>query len=252
MNFERFLESYNVIDKLERSGWTDPNYLSCIIGMGVITSLILLMRESTYHIMYKIFYVLTIGLSIISQVLMASRGGLLCVSVSVVVLLLFANIKFRYKLLLLIAIFSFVVFLYTNNYFELLVYRIEHDTGDGSGRLDIWKLKLHEFFSEGNIGDWIFGLGHSSAFKLGYGESGFGFHNDYLAILCGYGLFGLMAFLYFLFILPFKHIKARSVIVFSMIVYLALACMTLEPMSAGRFPYIAFYALILIYAKVEQ
>lgn len=251
-NFDKFLQSYDGSGNFERSGWTDPNYLSCIIGMGVITSLILLMKESTCNISHKIFYILTIVLSFISQVLMASRGGLLCVSVSVITLILFADIKSRYKLLLITILSLFLIFLYTNNYLDLLIHRIETDAEGGSGRLDIWRLKLNEFISDGNIFNWIFGLGYISAFKLGFGESGFGFHNDYLAIMCGYGIIGIITFLYLLFVYPFKRIQAQPSIVFSMVIYLALACLTLEPISAGRIPYIAFYALILIYAKVKE
>lgn len=251
LNFDKFLDSYDGTGDFERSGWTDPNYLSCIIGMGVITSLILLMKVPK-SIAFKIFYIFTILISIISQVLMASRGGLLCVSVSVIIFILFSKIRFHYKLLTLIALLAFIIFLYSNNYLDLLMHRIEGDSDGGSGRLDIWMLKLQEFISEGNIVDWIFGLGYISAFKLGFGENGFGFHNDYLAIMCGYGVVGLMTFLYLLFIYPFKHIQAQRSVVFSLVIYLALACLTLEPISAGRIPYIAFYALIIIYAKVKE
>mgnify|MGYP003308199786 CR=1 FL=1 len=38
LNYDQFLASYNANDRMERSGWTDPNYLSCIIGMGSIVT----------------------------------------------------------------------------------------------------------------------------------------------------------------------------------------------------------------------
>lgn len=252
INYEQFLESYNSADSIDRSGWTDPNYLSCIVGMGVVTSLILLLKERNARFILRLMWCSTIVLSFVAQVLMASRGGLLCVCVASMILIFFANVKFKYKLLITILLLALLVFLYSNNFFELLIYRVNNDTvGGGSGRIDIWKLKIREFITEGNICQWIFGIGYESAFRLGFGPSGFGFHNDFLAILCGYGLVGCIVFCYLLFIYPFRRIKSEKAIVFSMIIYLALACMTLEPISVGRLPYMGFYALIIVYANTE-
>ena len=251
-NYDTFLETYNQLDKLERSGWTDPNYLSCIIGSGVITSLILVLKERKSSFLIKIFWVITIFISFFAQVLMASRGGILSVGVASLILILFSDISKRYKVIVVFFISLLITVLYTNDYFELLLYRIENDTGGGSGRLDIWKLKLSTFMSEGNVFSWLFGIGHDRAFKLGSNSSYIGFHNDYLAILCGYGIIGLFAFIYLLFVRPFKYTCNDRSIVLSLVVYLAVTCLTLEPISAGRIPFIGFYALILICANIRE
>lgn len=245
INYEQFLESYNSTDNLDRSGWTDPNYLSCLIGMGIVTSLILILKERTAKLYLKILWWSTIVISFISQVLIASRGGLLCVAITSLILILFADIKFKFKLFILIVATIFLFFLYNNNYFDLLIYRVENDVSGGSGRLGIWELKINAFIAENNILSWIFGVGYDSAFRLGYDTNGFGFHNDYLAILCGYGLVGVIIFTYLLFVYPFQRITSDKFIVISLVSYLAVTCLTLEPISAGRLPYIGFYALIL-------
>jgi len=252
-NYEAFLETYNQFDGQERSGWTDPNYLSCVIGSGVITSLILLLKEQKTSIFIKIFWVITIVVCFVAQVLMASRGGMLSVGVAVLILILFSKISNFYKVILILIISLFITVLYTNDYFELLLYRVENDTSSGgSGRVDIWDLKISTFISEGNVFNWLFGIGHDQAYKLGFSGNGRAFHNDYLAILCGYGVVGLLTFLYLLFIRPFKNIRNDRSIILALVLYLAVTCLTLEPISAGRITFIGFYSLILICAKTEN
>lgn len=250
-NYETFLVTYNHLDRQERSGWTDPNYLSCVIGSGIVTSLILLLKERA-NILIKIFWAITMGLSFVAQLLMASRGGVLSVGVAVAILILFSNTSKLNKVVLVLLISLLIYELYTNNYFELLIYRIENDTGGGSGRFDIWDLKLSSFISEGNVFSWLFGIGYDRAFKMGTTGGLMGFHNDYLAILCGYGVIGFLTFLYLLFIRPFRYCKKNWPVVLSLVAYLAVTCFTLEPISAGRITFIAFYALILICAKTES
>lgn len=250
-NYETFLNTYNQFDAIERSGWTDPNYLSCVIGAGIITSLILLIKERKSSVFIRIFWIITIVVSFVAQVLVASRGGILSVGVAAMILILFSKISKFYKVLLILLLSLFITILYTNDYFELLLYRVENDTNGGSGRLDIWDLKISTFISEGNVFTWLFGIGHDQAFKLGV-SAGRGFHNDYLAILCGYGLVGLLTFFYLLFIHPFKYVRNDRSIILALVLYLAVTCLTLEPISAGRITFIGFYALILIYSKVKE
>lgn len=252
-NYETFLMTYNQFDGLERSGWTDPNYLSCVIGSGVITSLILLLRERNSSVFVKIFWAITVVVSFIAQILMASRGGLLSVGIAALILILFTNTNKIYKVVIVLLILLMIYELYTNDYFELLLYRIENDTGGGgSGRVDIWKHKFSSFISDGNVFSWLWGVGYDRAFKMGAGGGYMGFHNDYLAILCGYGVIGFLTFLYLLFIRPFRYLNNNWPIVLSLVTYLALTCFTLEPISSGRITFIAFYALILICAKTES
>ena len=251
LNYEAFLDTYNSSDGIQRSGWTDPNYLSCIVGMGVISSLILLIKNNTKRFLLKLFWIVTITISIMSQILLASRGGLLCTSISVMCLIAFINIKTRYKLFLILTLCCFIVFLYNNNYFELLTYRMQNDSTD-SGRMDIWNMKLSLFFQEGNIFTWLFGIGYEKAFRLSYTSQAIGFHNDFLAMFCGYGIIGFVVFVYKIFISPLSNIKNtnRSILI-SLIAYLLIACLTLEPLASGNLTYWAFYYLILLFCKKE-
>ena len=252
INYDLFVESYNASDGVERAGWTDPNYLSCIIGMGILSSVILLTDIESIRPSLKIYCIAVILISIVSQVLLASRGGLLCVSMSLITIVIFSKIKKYYKLLAVLFALLFIIWLYNNSYFDLLLYRMGEDT-TGSGRLGIWNRKLTAFSSECTPINWFFGLGQQSAYQLASTGNGVGFHNDFIAILCSYGLVGVVLFIYILFIYPFKLTdQLNRVKVWSIVIYLTLACLTLEPFAAGRITYFGFYALILFCSREKS
>lgn len=246
-NYERFLVSYNALDGMERSGWTDPNYLSCVIGMGVITSTLLLFTQKGSSLLIKICWITIASFSFAAQLIMASRGGILAVVLAMGIILFALKIKNKYKILAIIACAIFVIILYNYGFFELLEYRIENDSGGGSGRDIIWQAKLNAFVDKANILQWLFGMGSEGALNI-TGQY-VGFHNDYLSTFCSYGLIGLLSLCYLLYY-PIKvAAKYQKTVVLAMVLYLATCSLTLEPLTAGRLTYIAFYFLILIYAK---
>ena len=250
-NYDKFIEDYNAQEGLERSGWIDPNYFSCILGMGVMASLILMIKYSE-NLATKILLILTILFSFISQVILASRGGVLAISVGGLILLVMSKIKIQNKILAGILIVILINWMYTSGYFQLLEYRIQVDAGGGSGRMDIWAAKLKAFFHEGNIMHWIFGFGYVSGFELtGTEGNAVGFHNDIIAVLCEYGIIGLMLFLYWFCYPFFRSSKENKPIVFAMLSYLLIVCATLEPLSSGTLPYFAFYFAILLISKQD-
>lgn len=241
INYQTFIVQYNSIG-LERSGWTDPNYFSCILGMGAVSALIQLMRRESVNALVRLFWIATFIVSVVSQVLLASRGGILAVTVASLVALLFVKIKTKYKLFIFILAIVLVFFMYNNGYFELLEYRIQEDSG-GSARLEIWSKKLDSFFNSDNFFDWIFGYGYDGGLRLGYGHP-VGVHNDYVAMTVEYGFIGL-GFLLWSFIRPYKEAAAKyKSLILSLVVYLAAVCLTLEPLTQGNFAYMSFYLVI--------
>lgn len=252
LNYNRFISDYNSAEGLERSGWTDPNYLSCILGMGLLTAIIQLMTNRNAILIKKIFWIGTSIIIFIAQLLLASRGGILATIGALCVLLFFANISRNYKFIFLGVGFLLAVTLYVAGYFDLFLYRVENDDGTGSGRLDIWIGKLQAFADQTNPLIWLFGMGYDSAFRLAawgiWGTTIVGFHNDYIALLCGYGIVGLILFIWYL-LYPFIIApRPAKPVVLSMLSYIVLACCTLEPFSAGRLTYYGFYFLMYIYA----
>jgi O-antigen ligase len=125
---------------------------------------------------------------------------------------------------------------------------MENDSMD-SGRMEIWSAKLLLFINDGNIFTWLFGIGYENAFNLSDSSQTMGFHNDFLAILCGYGVLGLILFIYIIFIVPFANIhRSDRPILISLIVYLLIASLTLEPLASGNITFWAFYYLILLFS----
>jgi len=242
-----FIETYNTAEGLDRMGWTDPNYFGCVIGMGTVVALIEMMRKKK-SIVYKLFLLTTIMLSLITLGLNASRGAMLAVAVSSMIIILISEVQWFYKILISLLLCGIVAYLYANQYFDLLIYRIEADNGTGSGRSDIWLIKLKTLVNDGNPLKWLFGYSYEGGFNLGYRRPT-GFHNDFIAFLVDYGLLGLSLFLAAL-ILPIKRAssKVRPTII-ALVTYLALCCMTLEPITAGRLTYFGFYFYILLLSK---
>lgn len=236
-------------EKLERTGWTDPNYFGMVLGMGAIIGIVQLFgrKWNEIPIFERIIYLAASILSIPVLVLNASRGALLSLVLAFAVLLMFSKTKSVYKLLVVIFSALFIYYLYTNQYFELLEHRIQHEDGTGSERTVIWMSKLDAYLS-GNPLNTLLGYGHhGGVFITGIRD---GFHNDFLAFLVCYGLPGITMLLYMLYY-PIKIVERKVkqrpyVIVF--IVYLATCFLTLEPFSSGFFAFFLFYLYVLIFA----
>ena len=243
---DSFTVEYYALDSgLERSGWMDPNYFGMVIGMGSVTAIMQLIRIKELGLLEKLFYLSTIILSLPTLVLNASRGAILAVGVSVSILLLFSKLRTLYKVILIALITGFICYLYNNSYFDLLEYRILNDSGTGSGRTDIWQRKLSAFVE--NPIYWLTGYGNIGGKELGMGQA-YGSHNDYIAILCAYGLIGILTFVFMLAypIIKLKKEATNKTIVIALTVYMFVVCMTLEPYTAGRLPYFLYYLFVLL------
>lgn len=230
---------------LERSGWTDPNYFGMIVGMGVTTATIEILRKRV-SVWFRILYIGIIILAMPVLVLNASRGALLAVGAMGIVAIFMSKQKLYIKVGIVILIIGFLVYLLNNNYFELLEYRLAQDDGSGSGRIDIWKHKIDVFYSDGNIINYLFGMGNWEAYNLGYSHVQ-GFHNDFVAILVGYGMIGFSIYMYLL-ASPFMSIRNKKVVgIWTLVatVYLAFTGLTLEPLDQGRLPFWGFYFYVL-------
>lgn len=241
---------------LERSGWTDPNYFGMAIGMGCVAASIMLFSVKN-NLLMKSAYLATIGLSLIASVLNASRGAILSITFSMVLLLFFSKVKTRYKTYVIILTVIFLVYLLNNGYFELLEYRIQNDSGGGGGRLEIWGQKLSAYFEDGNLLNILFGYGgdygaNHLAVKLSMKTTGS--HNDFVAFFVNYGPIGLFLLLYLLFT-PFYNFwkyQRKNVPLLAASVYLILCCLTLEPLAFGHLPFFAFIFYTIVISRYYE
>lgn len=230
---------------LERTGWTDPNYFGMLLGMGTVSAFIKMFSGEWKQLsnIDKGIYIAAVALSMPVLLLNASRGAVLSVTVAFVILLVVSKVRSLFKVLFVIVAIIGLAYLYSNHYFDLLLFRIENDDGTGSDRTLIWADKLDAFFN-GNVFQIIIGHGH-------YGGSNItgslvGFHNDYVGFLVDYGFIGLGMLLYWLYYPIAKAMRGDRVKVVVLIVYLAMCFVTLEPLLTGILPYFVFYMFALL------
>ena len=254
---EQFTTSY-YLSGLDRTRWTDPNYFGMFLGMGSVSGLLNLFGKDWRSLgaLEKFIYVAAIVISLPILVLNGSRGALLAIFVALIVLLIISKVKMVYKVLF-IAIAAFgIMYLYSNQYFDLLLYRIANDDGTGSYRTLIWKTKLHEYLNGGII-NMLFGYGQYGGAKLGISTfrdmvSGevVGFHNDYIGFLVDYGVIGFGLFIYFLLypIILVEKGGQDNIYVLIIIIYLSTCFLTLEPIITGVLSYFVFYLYALLIA----
>lgn len=107
-----FQMNYGVGD-FERTEWMDPNYFGCIVGIGVVTSMIELLYNRQLIRYERILFLLVICISLYVLALNGSRGALLATSVSFLVLFLGNGINLKKKVLILCCLCVFLYVLYT-------------------------------------------------------------------------------------------------------------------------------------------
>lgn len=250
VNRNVFVETYS--GDIERSGWTDPNYFGMLVAMGAFAALVALYTKKNTNRFIRFFFITTLLLSILFLISNASRGSILCLGISFIFFVLSSKVNWEYKILVVTGVSLFIYYLYTSNVFNLLIYRLQNDDGTGSGRTDIWMTKIHAW-QGGNLPSYLFGYGYERGLLLGYGSLQ-GFHNDFVALLCDYGIVGLIGFLLFVFY-PLKYIKKykqNRAIIINGIVFLLVCFFTLEPITTGRLPYFFFYFYFLLLAHQNK
>lgn len=248
-----FTNTYAESAGLERTGWMDSNYFSTTIGFSALVSIAMLISQKNNLIETVLFSANTI-LSVIVMVLVASRGGILSLSAGACILLFSSKIKLRYKLFFAILLAAFVIYLFNNDYFALLQYRIEMDETGGSGRTGIWRMKLSEFYASSPLA-WIFGMGFWNGTYLGGNVTNYScFHNDYISYLVCYGIIGFVSYLLFL-TYPIRNSNRKHPIcpvIIALVFYLATVSLTLEPMSSGLLNFFCYYYYILLLMQYSR
>lgn len=238
---------------LERTGWTDANYFGMVLGMGSIISVNeLFVNEQNISKYVKVIFYSCIAISLPVLFMNASRGAILSVSVGMLVTFIGAKIKPIQKYLIIAAFVAFIGLLYTNEYLELFIYRVNNlQGGDATnGRVDIWIHKLNAFFNEGSIFEILFGYGFENAINVGVNK---GFHNDFVAFIVEYGFIGIILFLTML-LNPYRIFVAngkKNIYFLSLFGYLIFCLFSLEPFTNGTIPFVFFYAY-MFYLSVKN
>lgn len=233
----------------ETAGWTDPNYLGCIIGLGCVIAINELITAAKKGYL-RIVYILTIVLSLFALAYLASRGAILAVAASAALLFSFSkSAKRSRKILFVVAMAGLLLFMYQSSALDALEARFQSDTmATGTGRTEIWAIKLKAFFSEGNLFNYLFGFGQEQGFLLGNFGRARAFHNDFIAFLVEYGFIGLFLFLMVLYYPIKRTVKQYRNTIIGLMAVIFVAALTLEPMSSDMpgsiaFTYFLFYII---------
>jgi O-antigen ligase len=247
---EAMTNTYNSLDGIDQEGWTDPNYLGCALGMGLVIAVNELIK-GTKNAGLVVVFLATLILSTIALLGIASRGMVLAAALSILILLLFSRIKVKFKIIAIIFIAVFIFILYTNQYFDYLVARFNADDGTGAKRTTIWTTKLSLFYSEGSTLDWLFGIGQKGCYYLGF-SAGRATHNDFISVLISYGIIGVV-FLFYAIAYPLTICskKVRPQVV-AFLAYLFMCSMFIEPLARGNIAYIGFFFYITQFARQNR
>ena len=236
----QYAELYYGGGGFERQGWTDANYFGCVIGMGIVAAMVELLHGKN-NLMLKTIYVTSTAVMFVCLAMNASRGAMLSVGLSSLVLVFLTKIKMIYKVLFTMLVIVLIIVMFNMGFFDLLLYRMESDSNGGSGRLTIWTRKLDAFFTDAHVLNYLFGMGQSGGRSLALDTHiSTGFHNDFIAFFCEYGVIGLLLFIKWLYY-PIKVACSNKWLVISVVVYIAACGLTLEPVSVGRFTYFIFW-----------
>lgn len=252
---EAQINNYNKAGDVQQTGWTDPNYLSAVLGMGLVVAVKKLINGGN-----RLFFIPVLGLTVlgssISLLILASRGAILSVIVATTASFVLSKTGIKAKIIAIIVAVFFVFFLYNNQYMDFVMARFEADDGTGAHRTEIWQSKLNDFFLIDNPFYWMFGVGQSEGIKLGdyFGASvsGVSTHNDIISVLIYYGLIGISIF-FCVIAYPLRICSNEDrPQILALMLYPLMCSMTIEPLAQGNFVYWGFLFYIIVLARNSQ
>jgi O-antigen ligase len=240
------------VSETGRRSWVDPNYFGNVCGMGVVLAYNIVVNKLAPNKFFNKIAIFTIPLGMLLLVMNASRGAFLSMGVAIVVITMFSKIKFKQKIGIAVLVALGVFAMYSLGAFDVLSERLMDEDDTGNGRTLIWEAKMLGYMS-GDTYEKLFGIGYQGGFFLAI-PGGFGFHNDYLAFLVDYGIVGTSLF-FCIIAYPLKLVAnnpAKRPIVISLLAFILICSMTLEPFTYGILTYWFFYMLIVLYARWDN
>ena len=237
------------VSETGRRSWVDPNYFGNVCGMGVVLAYNIIVNQLAPGKFLTKIAMLAVPLGMLLLVMNASRGAFLSMGVAIVLITMFSKVDLKKKIGVAILIAIGMVVMFYLGAFDVLSGRLMEEDDTGNGRTVIWEAKMLGYMS-GDAYEKIFGIGYQNGFFLAI-PGGFGFHNDYLAFLVDYGVVGLILF-FCIIVYPLKlvaNVPSKRPIVSSLLAFILVCSMTLEPFTLGNLTYWYFYMLIVLFAR---
>lgn len=221
----------------------DPNYLCAYFLFGIVTAAIGILNKE--NMKKKIIYVIELLIYIYIVIGTGSRGGLLSIIASAMIIFLFystnnnilKNILKKIILFLIVLIVIFMVSHYVDTEILSRFSKAAISSSNGTGRYDLWKDAFNVFISS-NLWRETIGYGTGSAISVTYlfpfGDHNV-YHNMFIETLVELGVVGLV--LYILHIGSFVSMAVRKKEFFSIAVIVGMIVLSLSTSICAFKPY---------------
>lgn len=242
--YDTFLETWNTEEKIERSGWNDPNYFSILLGTGFMIATLYLLDylKCDLWIFNKKILIVSCVLIFTAVVMTASRAGFL----SIFFITVLAIIKSKPRLITILAstfmILAVAILLYRFGIFDTLIYRMfeQGNLDTGGERTTIWAKALENFQLQ-PFHNQLFGGGYWHRVEL---TGGMETHNELIAVITDYGLIGVAIFLFLIlsmFSMSGRYSQVRNVAA----VFYLLCIVSLSPFQYINIGFLIIWILCL-------
>jgi hypothetical protein len=167
----------------------DRNYSSLFFSFGVAVTI---NRFQTSKSTEKRIYAIVLGVILLGQLLLASRGGIITTAaIFLYSILRSEDVKSKASFVFIIILISFFVYTYASS-FVIFERFTEDNIETGGGRTSIWETTLDEYLKQ-DLSKIIWGGGYShTVMNL---SDGLSTHNNYLEEMFDYGIIGLIIML---------------------------------------------------------
>jgi hypothetical protein len=167
----------------------DRNYASLFFSFGVAVTI---NRFQTSKSTEKRIYAIVLGVILLGQLLLASRGGIITTAaIFLYSILRSEDVKSKASFVFIIILISFFVYTYASS-FVIFERFTEDNMETGGGRTSIWETTLDEYLKQ-DLSKIIWGGGYShTVMNL---SDGLSTHNNYLEEMFDYGIIGLIIML---------------------------------------------------------
>ena len=246
--YNQFLDTWDVKEGIERSGWNDPNYFSTFLGIGLLLATFQLLGyvHNDFVLFRPIILIAAIGIIFLAIVLTASRAGFIAASL----ILLFAIIKSRPKLSTVLLAFLIIVVsifvMYKNGVFDTLLYRLveQGNMDTGGERTTIWANVIQNYDDQ-NFLTQLFGGGYWHRVQLSDGHE---VHNEFIAFWADYGYIGFILFAVMILSMLSKNNQTYKIRNLSVLYYI-LMIISLSPF---QFINVGFFIAWIISLKLPS
>ncbi len=198
------LATYLILFYIMFTKWSSYN-LSIIDSNGAVADVYYLIGLLPIVLLYipQKYKIIPFLLAFIVAVMSSKRGALIATIVMLIVYFLIGTGKSGEKRNIILRVFAvaaalvvaYIVVMYFVERYNLSIFdRIEKLEDDGgSGRSDRWALIIHDYTSNTNILNLLFGNGTGSVIDLTGGHA----HNDFLEFLYEYGIVAFILYILF-------------------------------------------------------